>query len=163
AIDHPSQFRPSGPYALGTPEYAADFNETKSKGSQTSMTRTPDETLYSWFWNTGTSTYLWNNAALQLLARRDDDHDGRAEPDRDGWWGEGHHHDELLENARVLALLDVSMADAAIGCFDAKYFYTAWRPITAIREAADDGNSATEPDAAWKPLFATPGHPEYPS
>ena len=108
AIESPSQFRPAGPNALGTPAYATDFNETKSKGSQASTTRTPDETLYSWFWNTGTATYLWNNVALQLLARdRDDDH-GHGE-----WADKGRHHDELLENARVLASVDVSMADAA--------------------------------------------------
>src|SRR6059036_2773187 len=65
--------------------------------------------------------------------------------------------------ARILAALDVSMADAAIGCWDAKYTYTFWRPITAIRETADDGNAATTPDPAWTPLFATPAHPEYPS
>jgi len=159
AIASPHQFRPGPPHLLTSPEYAADFNETKSKGSLTSTTRTPDETQYSWFWNTGTATYLWNNVALQLLARSDDDHDR----DHDGWGEKGHHHDGLLENARVLATLDVSMADAAIGCWDAKYTYTAWRPITAIREAANDGNSATTADPAWKPLFATPGHPEYPS
>jgi PAP2 superfamily protein len=162
AIQSQSQFRPGGPHALGTPEYAADFNETKSKGSQSSTTRTPDETQYSWFWNTGTGTYIWNNVALDFLARRDDDahDDAPGFFDRAPW---GHRRDGLLENARVLAMLDLSMADAGIGCWDAKYTYTAWRPITAIREAATDGNDATTADATWKPLFATPGHPEYPS
>ena len=55
------------------------------------------------------------------------------------------------------------MADAAIGCWDAKYMYNFWRPITAIRETADDGNGATTPDPTWTPLFATPAHPDYPS
>ena len=55
------------------------------------------------------------------------------------------------------------MADAAIGCWDAKYIYNFWRPISAIRELSDDGNPATTPDSAWKPLFSTPGHPDYPS
>lgn len=55
------------------------------------------------------------------------------------------------------------MADAAIGCWDAKYFYNYWRPITAIREPLDDGNPNTAPDPTWVPLFATPGHPDYPS
>lgn len=59
--------------------------------------------------------------------------------------------------------MDVSMADAAIGCWDAKYTYTSWRPINAIREGASDGNDGTTADPTWKPLFATPGHPEYPS
>ena len=55
------------------------------------------------------------------------------------------------------------MADAAIGCWEAKYSFTFWRPVTAIPLAATDGNPATMEDAAWTPLFATPGHPEYPS
>jgi len=162
AIQSQSQFRPAGPHALGSPAYAADFNETKSKGSQTSTTRTPDETQYSWLWNTGTASYIWNNVALELLAPREDD----ARDDAPGLFDReprGHRRDGLLENARVLAMLDLSMADAGIGCWDAKYTFTAWRPITAIREAATDGNDATTADPAWKPLFATPGHPEYPS
>jgi hypothetical protein len=158
AIAQQNQFRPGPPHLLNSPEYAVDLNETKSKGSQLSTTRTPDETQYSWFWNTGSASYIWNNVALELLTRGQDDDHGRDE-----WPEHGHHHDDLLENARVLATLDVSMADAAIGCWDAKYTYTAWRPITAIREAANDGNDATTADPAWKPLFATPGHPEYPS
>jgi hypothetical protein len=55
------------------------------------------------------------------------------------------------------------MSDAAIGCWDAKYHYAFWRPITAIHEAASDGNPSTEPDATWSPLFPTPAHPDYPS
>jgi hypothetical protein len=55
------------------------------------------------------------------------------------------------------------MADAIIGCWDAKYEYAFWRPITAIRDLADDGNANTSSDATWVPMFATPGHPEYPS
>ena len=69
----------------------------------------------------------------------------------------------FLRNARVLAELDVAMADAAIGCWDAKYTFNFWRPITAIRETGDDGNAATAPDTTWTPLFATPAHPDYPS
>jgi hypothetical protein len=55
------------------------------------------------------------------------------------------------------------MADAAIGCWDAKYAYNFWRPITAIRETADDHNNATVPDPSFTPLFSTPAHPDYPS
>src|SRR4029077_5405186 len=107
-------------------------------------------------------SYIWNNVALELLAPREDD----ARDDAPGFFDReprGHRRDGLLENARVLAMLDRSMADAGIGCWDAKYTFTAWRPITAIREAATDGNDATTADPTWKPLFATPGHPEYPS
>ena len=58
--------------------------------------------------------------------------------------------------------MQVAMADAAIGCWDAKYTYVCWRPITAITLADTDGNPATTVDASWAPLFATPAHPEYP-
>jgi hypothetical protein len=59
--------------------------------------------------------------------------------------------------------MNVAMADAAIGCWDAKYAYNFWRPITAIRETADDHNAATTPDPSFTPLFSTPAHPDYPS
>jgi membrane-associated phospholipid phosphatase len=73
------------------------------------------------------------------------------------------HHKTLLQNARILALLNIAMADAAIACWEAKYYYVFWRPITAIPLADSDGNAATSPDANFEPLFATPAHPEYPS
>ena len=59
--------------------------------------------------------------------------------------------------------MNLAIADAAIGCWDAKYTYVFWRPVTAIPEAAADGNAATTADPTWAPLFATPAHPEYPS
>src|SRR6185369_10566198 len=72
-------------------------------------------------------------------------------------------HFTLSENARLLALLNVALADAVIGCWDAKYTYDSWRPITAIRLADTDGNPATTADQSWTPLIATPPFPEYPS
>ena len=68
----------------------------------------------------------------------------------------------LLENARILATLNIAMADAAIGCWDAKWEYHFWRPITAIREA-DPANKAITRDPGWTTLFATPAHQDYPS
>jgi hypothetical protein len=68
-----------------------------------------------------------------------------------------------LYNARFLALLNIAMADAAIACFEAKYHYVFWRPITAITLADTDGNAATQADLTWTPLFPTPAFPEYPS
>src|SRR5580765_3925419 len=158
----PSQFRPLPPYAstvaaaLASARYAADFNETKNMGSFASANRTADQTVYALVWAAGTAGYLWNNAALSLIEGRNRDRDEKEHK-------KDKHQSTLLENARLLAALDVAMADAAIGCWDAKYTYNFWRPITAIRETADDGNAATTPDPAWTPLFATPGHPEYPS
>jgi hypothetical protein len=154
AIVSPSQFRPAGPPALTSAQYATDFNEVKMMGSLTSTARTADQTNYSWFWALSTASYLWNSVTLSLLNRDDSDDDD----DRGG----KARNDTLLRNARILAELDVAMADAAIGCWDAKLAYNFWRPITAIREP-DDGNPATTADPTWTPLFSTPQHPDYTS
>jgi membrane-associated phospholipid phosphatase len=69
----------------------------------------------------------------------------------------------LLQNALLLAALNVAMADAGIACWDAKYHYVYWRPVTAISLADSDGNPATISDPNWMPLLITPAHPEYPS
>jgi membrane-associated phospholipid phosphatase len=156
SISAPSQFRPNGPPALTSARYTADFNETKTMGSLSSAIRTADQTIYAWFWAQSTSTYLWNHLADSLIERadRDDDDDNGRRSER---------HNSLLENARILALLDLAMADAGIACWEAKYHYVFWRPVTAIPLADTDGNPATSPDPSWLPLFATPAHPEYPS
>jgi hypothetical protein len=154
-ISSPSQFRPAGPPALGSAQYAAEFNETKLMGSLTSPVRTADQTTYAWFWASASSNYLFNQVALSLLDRGRDGDD-----DDDDHWG---HRNSSLDRARLLAQLNLAMADAAIGCWDAKYAYTFWRPVTAIPLADTDGNPATSPDPNWVPLFATPAHPEYPS
>jgi len=151
------QFRPAGPPALNSARYTADFNETKMMGSATSALRTADQTTASWFWAASTASYIWNSVTVSLIQRddkRDDDwdHDGRR-------W----HGSSVLENARILALVNLSMADAAIGCWEAKYHYVFWRPVTAIPLADTDGNPDTAADPTWTPLFATPAHPEYPS
>jgi PAP2 superfamily protein len=164
-IASPSQFRPAGPPALTSAQYTKDFDEVKLMGRKDSGARTSDQTVYSWFWANGTASYFWNRTALSILEdRRDDGDDRRGHDDgEDGDdRGRGRQNNSLLENARILATLNVAMADAAIGCWDAKYVYSFWRPITAIRET-DDGNAATTPDSTWMPLFATPGHPDYPS
>jgi hypothetical protein len=63
-----------------------------------------------------------------------------------------------------MAMVSVTYADALIACFDAKYHYALWRPITAIRAGHTDGNGATVGDPTWSTLLAaTPNHPEYPS
>jgi hypothetical protein len=163
-IASPSQFRPGGPPPLASARYAKDFNETKIIGNMTSAIRTPDQTVYSWFWNSGTAIYIWNNLAVSLINRTDDDDRGDSgDRDRDRDFDGDSHHDTTLKNARLLALLNLAMADAAIGCWEAKYNYVFWRPVTAIPEAAADGNDATAADPTWAPLFATPAFPEYPS
>jgi membrane-associated phospholipid phosphatase len=156
SISAPSQFRPDGPPALTSARYTAVFNETKLMGNISSPIRTADQTIYAWFWNASTATYIWNHLADLLIERgeRDEDDDSGRSAER---------HNSLLENARLLALLDLAMADAGIACWEAKYHYVFWRPVTAIPLADTDGNPATSPDPSWMPLFATPAHPEYPS
>ena len=85
---------------------------------------------------------MWNRAAESLVGGR---------------------HATIVDNARLYALLNVSMADAVIAIFNAKNTYNAWRPVTAIRNADMDGNPATASDATWTPLLTTPNHQEYPS
>jgi membrane-associated phospholipid phosphatase len=157
SISSPSQFRPDGPPALTSDRYTTDFNETKMMGSISSPTRTPDQTIYSWFWNASTVSYLWNHLADVLIEQGE-----RDEGDDFGQSG-GQRHNSPLENARLLALLDLAMADAGIACWEAKYHYVFWRPVTAIPLADTDGNPVTIPDPLWMPLFATPNFPEYPS
>jgi len=154
AIASPSAFRPGPPPAITSAEYAQDFNETKTMGNLTSAARTADQTTNALFWNSATVSYLWDTTAVALLKQEDHERE----------WGWGRRRkDPLVEHARLFGVLGVSMADAIIGCWDAKYTYAYWRPVTAIRDSADDGNPATSSDPTWMPLFATPGHPEYPS
>jgi len=141
-MQKPSQFRPGPPPSLTSPIYTADFIEVKTKGSVTSATRTPEETFYAQFWQNSTVTWFWERVAMSLSEER---------------------RYSLLENAHLFALLGIAMADATIATFDAKYTYSFWRPVTAIRSANTDNNPLTDPDSAWTPLIATPSHPEYPS
>ena len=143
AIQSPGQFRPAGPPALSSAQYAADFNEVKAFGSLSSAVRTPDETLYSQFWAASTASYYWDQAALTLAAPK---------------------HLKLVANARLLALINLAMADAAIGCWEAKFHYLFWRPVTAIHEPTDSLiNPDTSADPTWSSLLALPAHPDYPS
>jgi hypothetical protein len=70
---------------------------------------------------------------------------------------------DLVDAARLLAMGDMTVEDAGMACFDAKYTYLLWRPITAIQHADIDGNAKTDADPSWTPLLTTPNHPEYPS
>ena len=147
----------SGPPALGSAQYLRDLAETQTMGSRTSAARTPDQTNGAWLWASGSGQSLWNTVTLQLIEARAHERDHDSDRD-DRFRGEterrGGDRDRLLENARILAALNVAMADAAIGCWDQKVKYNFWRPITAIRESSDP---------TWTPLFATPAHQDYPS
>src|SRR3954464_14725903 len=66
-------------------------------------------------------------------------------------------------DARLFALLNIATADAQIACWDAKYAYNLWRPVTAIRAADTDGNPDPEPAPSWSPLLTPPNFPSYTS
>ncbi len=140
------QFRGGGPPDLASDEYAVAFNEAKEIGRADSATRTEEQTEIAQFWINGGATATppghWNSIA-QLIA------EGQA--------------NDLAKNARLFALLNIALADAAIASWDNKYAYDHWRPVTAIPAAANDGNDATEADADWLPLIPTPPFPEYTS
>jgi hypothetical protein len=140
ALRRANQFRPGPPPALSSERYARDYNEIKAVGARQSATRTVEQTAIARFW-TATSPAIYHE-----LVR------GAAEsPGRD-----------LMRNARLFAALTQAMDDAIVAVFDAKYAYSYWRPITAIRNGDRDGNDATERDASWVPFIETPMHPEYP-
>jgi hypothetical protein len=141
-LTRPSLFRLPAPPALDSAQYQADLNEINTMGILSGSGRSQDQTDLAEFWNGNTPLY-WNRIAAQISAQR-----GLS----------------LAENARLFALLNVSMADAGIACWDGKYRYVFWRPITAIRT----GSAGIGPDPAWEPLLdvfpaGTPAHPEYPS
>jgi hypothetical protein len=140
-LTNAAQFRVDAPPSLTSARYAADLNEVKSLGRSDSTARTADQQATALFWNL--NTILQYNKALRDVATQ--------------------HHMDLVDTVRLLAMGEMSITDAAIACFDSKYHYLFWRPTTAIRGAATDGNPATEPDAGWATLVAMPNHPEYPS
>jgi hypothetical protein len=135
------QFRAEGPPSLSSEEWAEDFNEVKRLGAVDSTVRTAEQTEIA-LCGAEPALPIWNRVARAVSAQR---------------------NTGLVENARLFALLNLAMMDATIACWDSKYTYRFWRPVTAIRAADTDGNDDTEADPAWTPLRATPLHPEYPS
>ena len=115
--------RTDGPNALTSAAYAEDFNEIKEVGSLTSITRTPDQTDAAIFWQ-DQAMALWNRIFRTLAASQNLD---------------------IVDSARLFAMENLAAADAAIGCWNDKYYWQFWRPITAIREADTDGNPQPRP------------------
>ncbi len=142
-----TQFRPDPPRDLASATYAADFDSVKALGRRTGSTRTDAQTELAPFWE-GNASVHWNQAANQIA---------RAT------------HVSMSNSNRLLALLNVAMADTAFTIWSAKRHYGAdpaavtWRPLTAITLADADGIAETTPDPAWLPLVTTPSHPEYPA
>jgi len=131
------QFRPTRPYTLTSSAYATDFNEIKSIGAAHSSSRTAEQTTTAKFW-TVTAPQEWNRIAQALAAGL-----------------------TLSKASRLFAVLNIAEADAAIATWDTKFTYNQWRPVTGIRSAASDGNSATVADSKWLPLIPTPPFPDY--
>jgi hypothetical protein len=136
-----SQFRPDAPPSLNSAQYAQDFNEVKSIGQLQSTTRTADQSAYAKFWYEF-SEAGWNRVAKTLVTNK---------------------QLNLVETARLFALVDMALADAYIAGWDAKFAYDFWRPFTAIRNGDKDGNQLTTADAAWEPSEPTPPVQDYPS
>jgi hypothetical protein len=142
ALTSPSQFLPVVPPALSSARYAQDFNEVKAIGSSASAARTGFQTETAKFWNADTPAAIWDRVADDLAET---------------------HDASLLANARVLALTNIALADAVIAIWNAKNTFDTWRPVTAIQQAATDGNPDTSADPAWLPLITTPAFQEYPA
>ena len=141
ALERANQFRPGPPPALTSEAYSDVFNEVKSLGIANSASATADQALTGRFWNGAIQNY-WNEITQTATVQ---------------------HELTTAQSARLFALLNLSFADGVIAFYDAKYTYNFWRPVTAIREAATDGNPETLPDPNWLPEVGnTTPDPAYP-
>ena len=145
AISSSSEFLLDGPPEFGSDEYAEELNEVKALGAKNSTVRTAEQTQIAQFWaydrpDTFRPPGQWNQIAEEVALKQGN---------------------TLEENARLFALLNIAEADAGITAWDAKYTYDQLRPITAIRNADNDGNPDTTGDPNWEPLLTTPPFPDY--
>ncbi len=136
ALTSGSQFRPQAPPALNSAEYQTALNDVLTLGAKNSTVRTADQTEIARFWADGSGTNT-PPGHFNILART---------------VAQSLQYD-LVKTAHMLAVLNIAMADSAIACWDAKYAYWFWRPITAIRDSGID--------STWEPLIFTPYFPEY--
>jgi hypothetical protein len=168
-LESSSQFRVPPFPAMTSPEYTTAYDEVKRLGGDGVVTpteRTADQTHAGIFWaydglpSLCAPPRLYNQITVHIA-------------DQMGTDG--------IELARLLALVNVAMADAGMAIWESKYYYDIWRPIKGIRESdpgtgptgAGDGNPATAGDSTWSPLGApasnltgpnfTPPFPAYPS
>lgn len=146
AMASTTEFRPAAPPSPNSAEYLEAFREVKRIGRVNSPNRTPEQTQIALFWADGAGTETppghWIDIAIDISNQQ-----GLT----------------LHQNARLFALLSMTVADAAIVAWDVKYAYNNWRPVTGIQHADQDGNPATEADPSWLPLIATPPFPSYSS
>jgi hypothetical protein len=140
-LDSPSQFRAKLPPALTSGRYTRAYNEVKAMGAFSNSARTADQTDFAYFW-AANYLVLWNHGLRDIA---------------------GAHVNTIGDSARLFALVNLAMADAAITAWDTKKHYVFWRPVTAIQEGDNDGNPHTAGDVSWQPLINTPNYPDYTS
>jgi hypothetical protein len=137
-----SQFLPDEPPPdLTSQEWADDYNQVKILGAVNSTVRTPQQTEIALFWTESTAKQY--PRLFRALAVG--------------------HALGISDTARLFAIMWTAYADSFIGCMNAKYHFSFWRPVTAIQNGGIDGNPATIADPTWMPLGITPNHPEYPA
>jgi hypothetical protein len=141
-IESSAQFRSEPPPSLTSDKYTEDFNEVRRVGGVNSGSRPVDRADMAWFYNAVLAVATWNQAVRQVAAV-----DGTS----------------LSENARAFALLNMAISDGLVTVMETKYYYTFWRPETAIPAGDTDGNPKTEADFNFVPFIATPCFPGYPS
>jgi PAP2 superfamily len=137
--DDPARFRPHAPPSLRSRTYTADYNESIDLGRATDTSRTAEQSATALFWSPSASA-MWTANVRSLASSMD-----------------------LLTAARFEAIGIAAVTNSLIACWDAKYTYMFWRPVTAIQAGDTDGNKKTDPDPAWTPFITTPSHPEYPA
>ena len=140
ALNRLDQFRPAPPPALNSAAYAAAVNETRSLGGSASTVRTPEQFEVARFHTEPPPPFVTRNFGRLASSTSD-----------------------VADAARLMAMVYVSFADTIAACFEAKYHYNFWRPVSAIHLADTDGNDKTQADKTWTPVLPTPNHPEYPA
>ena len=150
AMIAPDQFRADPPPALGSAQWADDFNEVKAFGAASNLpnSRSAEQEEIGLFYGLINAQVQVNRNLRKLAA--------------DQGLSEGPTAD-IDQSSRFFAQVTVTMSDAFVGCWNSKYLYNFWRPVTAIQHGDIDGNPATEADPTWMPQIVTPTHPEYPS
>jgi hypothetical protein len=140
-LTSPSRFRVGPPPALTSARYWHDYEEVKQMGALNGSARTAAQTDLAYFYNDNFFAQ-WNRALRTVAQKR---------------------INRIGDSARLFALANMAGADALITSWDSKITYVFWRPITAIREGANDGNPFTVADPNWQPLVNTPNYPDYTS
>ena len=140
-LAHAAQVRPAPPPPLNSAAWARDFNEVKDFGGRTSTRRSAEQAEAARFWDYSLPA-VYHGVVRSVATGADRD---------------------VAANARLFATVAQAMDDAMIAVFDAKYHYNFWRPVTAIRNADQDGHDATQREPGWASLIDAPMHPEYPS